>query len=90
MYMETGIIRANKIIDSFEFRPNADLDIYLRSHERGLGDDQWFAIADLTEKEIEIIKSLLKTDEEKKYLSQLKEGDTIDILLHFGVIILNG
>ena len=89
MYMETGIIRNRRVIDSFDFYPNEDLDIYLRSHERGIGNDDWFAIANLTKKEISTIKSLLKTEEEKKYLSKLKEGDTIDILLHFGVIILN-
>lgn len=90
MYMETGIIRNNKVIDSFDFYPSEDLDIYLRSHERGKGNDDWFAIANLTKEEISIIKSLVKTEEEKKYLSQLKEGDTIDVLLHFGVIISNG
>lgn len=90
MYMETGIIRDKLVISSFDFYPNEDLDIYLRSHERGDGDDDWFAITNLTKEEISTIKSLLKTDEEKKYLSQLEEGDTIDILLHFGVIILNG
>lgn len=90
MYMETGIIRDNKVVNSFDFYPNEDLDIYLRSHERGEGNDDWFAIANLTKEEISTIKSLLKTDKEKKCLSQLKEGDTIDILLHFGVIVLNG
>lgn len=90
MYMETGIIRNNKVVNSFDFYPNEDLDIYLRSHKRGKGNDDWFAIANLTKEEISTIKSLLKTNEEKKYLSQLEEGDTIDILLHFGIIILNG
>ena len=66
MYMETGIIRNNKVINSFDFYPNKNLDIYLRSHERGRGDDQWFAIANLTKEEVSTIKSLLETKEEKK------------------------
>ena len=89
MYMETGIIRDNKVINSFDFYPNQDLDLYLRSHERSKGGDDWFSIA-LKKEDIETIKSLLKTTEEKKFLSNLKENDVIDILLHFSIIVKNG
>lgn len=89
MYMETGIIRDNKVINSFDFYPNQDLDLYLRSHERAKGGDDWFAIT-LKKEDIKTIKSLLKTKEEKKFLSDLKENDVIDILLHFSIIVKNG
>ena len=66
MYMETSIIRGMKEIDYFEFYPNQELDIYLRAHERAEGGSDWFGIHNLTENEISTIKSLLKTEDEKK------------------------
>ena len=90
MYMETGIIRENRVINCFDLYPNQDLDLYLRSHERAHGSDDWFEIANLTKNDIKTIKELLKSNEEKKFLSDLKENDTIDILLHFNVFIKNG
>lgn len=53
MYMETGIIRNNKVINSFDFYPSEDLDIYLRSHERGKGNNDWFAIANRQKKKFQ-------------------------------------
>lgn len=87
MYMETTIIRDNKQIANFEFSPSEELDLYLRSHERARGGDDWFYINSLTNEEVKTIKSLCKTEEEKKLLSILKEGDGIDIMLHFYVYV---
>ena len=85
--METTIIRDNKQIANFEFSPNEELDLYLRGHERSHGGEDWFYINDLTKKEVKTIKNLCKHYEEKELLSILKEGDGIDILLHFCVYI---
>lgn len=87
MYMETTIIRNNKQIADFEFSPNEELNLYLRSHERAQGGDDWFYINSLTNEEVKTIKGLCKNYEEKELLSILKEGDGIDILLHFYVYI---
>ena len=85
VYYETGIIRNNKVIKNFDFCPNKDLDLYLRSHERSKGSDDWFSIANLTKDEVKKINDL----DTEKVLAELKEGDTIDILLHF-TIRING
>ena len=85
--METTIIRDNKQIADFEFSPNEELSLYLRSHERARGGDDWFYINSLTDEEVKTIKNLCKHYEEKELLSILKEGDGIDILLHFYVYI---
>lgn len=90
MYYEIGIIRENRVIDATDLYPNQDLDLYLRSHERAQGSDDWFEIANLTKKDIKTIEDLLQSDEEKEFLGSLKEDDILDILLHFGVIIKNG
>lgn len=87
MYMETTIIRDNKQIANFEFSPSEELDLYLCSHERARGGDDWFYINSLTNEEVKTIKDLCKHYEEKELLSILKEGDGIDILLHFCVYI---
>lgn len=87
MYFETSIIRNNKIIAEFDLYPNEDLSLYLRSHNRIRGDDQWFCISDLTDTDIQTIMSLCKNEEEKRLLGELKKGDMIDILLHFSVYI---
>ena len=87
MYMETTIIRDNKQIADFEFSPNEELSLYLRSHERAKGGDDWFYINSLTNEVVKTIKNLCKHYEEKELLSILKEGDVIDILLHFYVYI---
>lgn len=87
MYMETTIIRDNKQIANFEFSPSEELDLYLCSHERARGGDDWFYINSLTNEEVKTIKNLCKHYEEKELLSILKEGDGIDILLHFCVYI---
>lgn len=87
MYMETTIIRDNKQIADFEFSPNEELSLYLRSHERARGGEDWFYINNLTNEEVKTIKDLCKHYEEKELLSILKEGDGIDILLHFCVYI---
>lgn len=85
--METTIIRDNKQIANFEFSPSEELDLYLCSHERARGGDDWFYINSLTNEEVKTIKNLCKHYEEKELLSILKEGDGIDILLHFCVYI---
>lgn len=85
--METTIIRDNKQIANFEFSPSEELDLYLCSHERARGGDDWFYINSLTNEEVKTIKDLCKHYEEKELLSILKEGDGIDILLHFCVYI---
>ena len=87
MYMETTIIRDNRQIANFEFSPNEELSLYLRSHERARGENDWFYINSLTDEEIKTIKFLCKQDKEKELLSVLKKGDGIDILLHFCIYI---
>lgn len=82
MYHETTIIRRNKQIANFEYCPNADLDLYLRSHPRSRGGEDWFIIDDLTEKDVKTIKSLCKHHEEIELLESLQVGDGLDILLH--------
>ena len=90
MFFETTIIRDNRQIADFEFSPSEELGLYLRSHDRIRGGDDWFCIPDLTKEDISEINSLCKTEEEKELLSILKEGDMIDILLHFYVYVKNG
>ena len=87
MYMETSIIRENKIIADFEFEPNEELSLYLRSHILGKGGDDWFIISNLTRYDVKKIKSLCKSKMEKDLFKNLKAGDSIDILLHFCVYI---
>lgn len=87
MELEIGILRENKIVGDFSISPNEDLSLYLRSHERGEGDDQWFYIANLKQKEIDEIQKLCKTEEEKELFEELKEDDTLDIILHYYVYI---
>lgn len=90
MQYETTIIRENKRIADFTLAPNQELDLFFRSHERSYGDDQWFCIPDLTKEDVKTINSLCETDEEKELLGDIKEGDMIDILLHFYVYVKNG
>ena len=85
--METTIIRENKHVADFEFCPNEELDIYLRSHPRSHGGDDWFYINDLTEEEVKTIKRLCKHHEETELLEPLQAGDGIDIMLHFYIYI---
>ena len=87
MYMETSIIRENKIIADFEFEPNEELSLYLRSHIRSRGGDDWFIISNLTRYDIKEVKSLCKSKIEKDLFKDLKAGDSIDILLHFCVYV---
>ena len=87
MELEIAILRENKMIGDFRISPNEDLDLYLRSHERGEGDDQWFYISNLKQKEITKIQKLCKTEEEKELFGELKEDDTLDIILHHYVYI---
>ena len=87
MIMETTIIRGMRHIADFNLAPNQDLDLYLRGHERAHGGEDWFYINDLTQKEVKTIKGLCKTEEEKELLYILKEGDGIDIMLHFYVYV---
>ena len=87
MYFETTIIRDNRQIADFEFSPNEELNLYLRSHDRIIGDDSWFCISDLTKKDIAEIQNLCERKDEKELFEGLKEGDSIDILLHFCVYI---
>lgn len=90
MFFETTIIRENRQISDFEFSPSEELGLYLRSHDRIEGGDDWFCIPNLTEEDINKINSLCKTGEETELLSILEEGDMIDILLHFYVYVKNG
>ena len=89
MMFETTIIRGNRQIANFDLYPNEELGLFFRAHERGSGGDDWFCIPDLTQEDIETINSLCETDEEKELLGDIKEGDMIDILLHFYVYVKN-
>ena len=82
MYHETTIIRGNKQISNFEYCPNADLDLYLRSHPRSRDGEDWLIIDDLTEEDVQTIKDLCRNQEEKELLEPLQPGDGIDIMLH--------
>lgn len=87
MYFEQTIIRDNKQIRDDEYSPNEELGLYLRTHDRVSGGENWFDISKLTEKEVKTIKSLCKSEIEKKIFKNLKAGDSIDVLLHFCVYV---
>lgn len=87
MYFEQTIIRDNKQIRDDEYSPNEELGLYLRTHDRISGGEDWFDISKLSEKEVKTIKSLCKSKIEKEIFKNLKAGDSIDVLLHFCVYI---
>ena len=87
MYFEQTIIRDNKQIRDDEYSPNEELGLYLRTHDRISGGEDWFDISKLSEKEGKTIKSLCKSKIEKEIFKNLKAGDSIDVLLHFCVYI---
>ena len=87
MYFEQAIIRGNRQLRNDEYSPNEELGLYLRSHIRGRGGDDWFSIENLTRYDVKTIKSLCENKIEKDIFKDLKAGDSIDILLHFCVYI---
>lgn len=87
MYFEQTIIRDNKQIRNDEYSPNEELGLYLRSHDRISGGEDWFDISKLSEEEVKTIKSLCKSKIEKEIFKNLKTGDSIDVLLHFCVYV---
>ena len=87
MYFEQTIIRDNKQIRDDEYSPNEELGLYLRTNDRINGGEDWFDISKLSEKEVKTIKSLCKSKIEKEIFKNLKEGDSIDVLLHFCVYV---
>ena len=87
MYFEQTIIRNNKQLRNDEYSPNEELSLHLRSHNRINGGEDWFDISKLSEKEVKTIKSLCKSKIEKEIFKNLKEGDSIDVLLHFCVYV---
>ena len=87
MYFEQTIIRDNKQIRNDEYSPNEELGLYLRTHDRISGGEDWFDISKLSEEEVKTIKSLCKSKIEKEIFKNLKTGDSIDVLLHFCVYV---
>ena len=60
---------------------NYDILSYLRTHETRQGYDDWYDIT-IAQKDIQTLMTLVRTKEENKFISGLKEGDIIDIIEH--------
>lgn len=54
---------------------------YLRIHISRKGYDDWYDVK-ITQKDIQTLRSLAKTEDEIKFTSMLKDGDVIDIIEH--------
>ena len=60
---------------------NYDILSYLRTHETRQCYDDWYDIT-IAQKDIQTLMTLVRTKEENKFISGLKEGDIIDIIEH--------
>lgn len=64
------------------FTVNVNYNIINYLNQFNIAGDDWFDVK-LTEIDINNLKKLAVTDEEKEFIKKLKENESIDIIEHF-------
>ena len=88
VYFETTIINGTNDRIDFDISVNNELYEYLTCHpNQHSGGEDWFDIQ-LNETDVENIRKLCKTNEEKQFIGEnICDGSIIDILIHRTILI---
>ncbi len=86
-YFEFSIVNGLHDYYHFDIQCNPDLYEYLVCHDNAHGGEDWFDIT-LNEEDVEKIKHLCKTNEEKELIEpNIGVGTVIDVLIHHTILI---